>query len=495
MTALKDDFSFDYDRIGVLYDYVGDTFLERHIRELYTKHESEFVYLRNKEFNAKDLYDNLKQRIKNGESIPPKKDRMVFCHYLNLIDLNNEWVDRFFKQAKKMHEFVPYDNLSDQYHLICFRLKAKEIPDEKVDDYTQLLMKLGMEQSDVARQIYIIREQGLADNQIRKQEYGIAHMFHMCSRAGHNLLQPIRPTVECTIHLISYTDYYEDQQRECNEQLKKVEHWLTNKTDPRQNKIKKAILEICTTMNEKLRCKERELVEKSSVYPVRITEYIGNCFTGYKRNEGFINQRLSSLQKGELGNEIKEIEEATDFSPVLNTINDYCYPDLVSLQKSIELGTIKAELKKDDSFRNIEEVIEAAYNRFLKEIANGLDNLSEQKTDKENDKKQLIVLLNEAGLFNSLEDCFKRINNETRTGSFKGIPLSCQFSACFVNGPFVADWDMDRRNIEEESFVYSYPPINPLQVVMLIVYDYLTFKSEDDKSAENSVTDKIGLLF
>ena len=124
-----------------------------------------------------------------------------------------------------------------------------------------------------------------------------------------------------------------------------------------------------------------------------------------------------------------------------------------------------------------------------------MDNLSEQKTDKENDKKQLIVLLNEAGLFNSLEDCFKRINNETRTGSFKGIPLSCQFSACFVNGPFVADWDMDRRNIEEESFVYSYPPINPLQVVMLIVYDYLTFKSEDDKSAENSVTDKIGLLF
>ena len=492
MTYLKNDYSFQQDRIGVIYDYIGKTFLERHLRELY-RNDDQYVYLNvsdSKEFNAEMLFSLLNKKITNGELINPNETeygKVVYCHYLKLSDLTTEWVDNFFSQSKEMLDIVGYNNLSDQYHLICFRVRAREIPKDKVDQYVRLLLRLGTEySSEISRQIYIIREQGLINNQIRKQEYGIAQLFYMCSRKGHVLLQPVKTQSGTGIQIVRYADYYENQQKECQERLDKVLHWMDEEEDQGQVRLINDLRSVCIPLIEDLRSAELRLSEDISIHPVRITEYSGNCLLGYSRDEANVRRRFSAFREEALRKKAFEIVDNADFTSVYNLLDSYCQKDLISLREGIASEKIKEALLNDeDVMKNGKgrQIVEAVYEKFLQEISDRIEqeNLEEQLEEKLIEKRQVTVLLNEAGLFSNLGNCFQRINAVTQLGAIQGKLLKNQFSACLVNGPYIDNWDINGTDIAGVTTAFGFQNIHPLQVAMLREYNYLSFDGVEDK--------------
>lgn len=500
MTVLNNNYSLQQTRTGVVFDYVGDTFIEHHLKELYGDNDNDqYVYLKNKDFNAQTLFFLLREKNRSGDLIVPNEpwsNRLVYCHYLRLSDLSAEWVDNFFSQSEEMLKLAPYNNLSDQYHLICFQVVAREIQGDEAERCMQLLLRLGTEHSEeISRQIYILREEGIANNQIRKQEYAIAQLFHMFSRKGHELLQPVNPRKGTGVQMVRYADYYDNRQLNCQKHLEKIKYWMEGEEDAGQVKLIDTLLDICNPLIEKLRKMEREFDTASGVYPVRITEYSGNCIFGYRRNENYVRKRLHAQKEETLRGEALRIVDGSDFTSVYDLLDRYCYRDMDSLGEGIASERIKEALKnKGIKNGKGKEIIEAAYDRFIKEVSSLVvqENLNKQKEEKKREKRHVTVLKNEAGEFLNINDCFQRIFAMTQKSAFHGKPLAEQFSACLVNGDYLNQWDINNIEIAEVDTAFGYPPVKPLQVVMLREYNYLTFNEYDD---EEEIKKYLRLLF
>lgn len=220
--------------------------------------EGQAVYLRNSQMDGLALFSHIQGLIREGEALFSRSRRMLFCYYLPLEDLTEQWVNDFFTRAEEFKKYVPINNSFDQHYMICFSLATNFIPAEKHNELARLLVRLGMENTIISHQIYLLRIAGFQE--YTSQEHAMVQLIHLLSRADYHKIRQTK--AGNTVRMIDYADYYEDRAIKCDTRIKEIDAWEAGANDPGLAGILGMIKNITNPAVEKLQSASREFRKK-----------------------------------------------------------------------------------------------------------------------------------------------------------------------------------------------------------------------------------------
>ena len=171
---------------------------------------------------------------------------------------------------------------------------------------------------------------------------------------------------------------------------------------------------------------------------------------------------------------------------------DYHLPDLEELKARLENGTLRKSIFESVSESQNEPEIKA----LVEEVCCECEKIAQEMTQdipglrrkKQNDKKRYQKELQMAGRYQSLEDCFSRINEDIRPDPIRGRFSDNVNCVALISGRCLDEWNTRQYTITGEGIAYRYPGIRPCEIVELVEYDVLNID-------EPNVAEDIKLLF
>ena len=490
MPTNLDNFNTSQDALTIVFNEQPEqNMIESWIDSLFE--EGQYLYFDRGEFsgNGKDLFKYLQKQIRDGEALMPDSQRMLMCYYMPLEELTEEWVDTYFERAREMRKYVQVSNSFDQHYMLCFSLRVNMLDEEDYDRIADLLLRLGTQDRMISQQIYLLRVSGFQE--FTSQEHAMVQLLHLLSRKDYHKIQPQRYAT--VIRMLDYLDYYEDRARNCSDMIEKLSAWDTGANDPDLagviSSIKMNLQPAAVLLHEAGRTFRR----KSQLYPVSIKDFEGNMFKGFHCKITANHPKLQKRREEFTERKRRELLESIDFNAIRKMIKeDYHLPDLEELKARLENGTLRKSIFESVSESQNEPEIKA----LVEEVCCECEKIAQEMTQdipglrrkKQNDKKRYQKELQMAGRYQSLEDCFSRINEDIRPGPIRGRFSDNVNCVALISGRCLDEWNTRQYTITGEGIAYRYPGIRPCEIVELVEYDVLNID-------EPNVAEDIKLLF
>jgi hypothetical protein len=488
MSTQLQNFDTNQDALTIFFDLQSEqNMIDIWMKELFEEGQS--LYL-NEEMDGNSLFAHLRDLIREGELLFPNSGRMLFCYYLPLENLTEEWINDFFERAESLQKAVEVNNSFDQHHMICLsRATYENISDERREELAKLIIRLAKEKPLVSHQVYLLRISGFQE--YTSQEHAMVQLLHMLSRRDyHKLRQQVKAGT--TIKMFDYVDYYEDRAANCVEKIKKIDEWENQAVDP---KMAKTIVMIRDTNNpsiEALQNASREFRKKSRVYPVSLSDFKGNFISGYTSSVT-ANHPILLKRCGEY-TERKRLEliEATSFDSVEKFIRkEFHFPDYEELKSSLEDGSLKKAVTegadKGDTASEIKTLSEALYEKLAGKLVKQTTDLQSLKKEKQKEKKRYMKELQTAGQYKNLEDCFARVNEDMKPKTIHGEFLELRMTLALIGGKALDGWNTNGYEIQGVREAYRYPAIKPNEIVLINESDLLNLGDSDPDTILNNM--------
>lgn len=430
-----------------------------------------YIYYQSSNYNAEELWGDIEQKLDRKEIILPVSQRVIFCNYIDLADVNEKWLQRFRERMRvfKLHGMV--DDMSQHYHLNFFRYQVSNIFDKKKQrEVFEVLSHLwDMEYQYMCHSEFLVYAGGLRPN-LAEQEKGMVRLLGMLSIHDYSRVIDIGQ-FEKSLCVFGETEYYERHAQKCEEGLQKLNSWLQQANDTNINDFASNLDNIVSRWIKKLEERLQIFQKEAGLYPMNVSDYREERRLGFPRlirrkyiRPEAIPQRLRDEKKKEIiavCDLIKNSSEKGQWKK--NLVLQLHYPDLLQLSQEWEDGTMKrtlknsidkykADLKSGEEELSTEEceVFQKAIYSWIEEFAQENlmpEKIGEMKEDKEGKKLQLEDEFRRASIFPNLMTCFSRVKESTEFRVPSVILPQEIGQIAIINSKIGKDWEIKGYDI------------------------------------------------
>lgn len=459
--------------------------------------EGECLYVDQTEMmSGRELLDFTSPKVRLGEVVIPASRKLVFCYYLYLAQLSEEWVEKFFEAETEYWKFNQAANYSDYQYIIALCFRANTILEEQRSKYTQILRLLAEKNNHngiLNRQVILLRVSGYDD--YSKQEQALILRLYLMSRRNS---VHWGGTGDSGIHMLNYMDYYENRASECLERIEEIKNWIEVPVDPDFNDLSEQLNGISNSVFNQLEDIRKRFSIRSRIYPVRIDQFRGNYLTGFRLSESTNNPRLVKRKKEFIEKEKERILDDADFSSINQLIDTaYHYPDREALSTKHRDGSLKAILigretqdQKDNARNNIYteySIKEGIYSRIEKILKKTAGNNNELLETKKTETRSLQKIKTEAGRYAAIVDCFDNIAVDIIPMEAHWRPLVEKSLIALISGSPAQNWDIRGYAIRDIDRVYRFSKISPCEIAVLLEYNMVPI--------DDSMNDTMNMLY
>lgn len=466
--------------------------IEAQMREVYAEHR-QYLYLTKLPESGKEFVQFLKKQRQAGDLAVPKGARMVFCHYLELRNLTEEWITAFYERAYDFRKSMGVNTTTfEQHYIFCFRYEVNTLEEDEKERARELLKKLVDGNEMISRQIYLLRIQGLDifDN----QEKGLVQMLHLISRNSYAVTLKGINTYKTYINMISYADYFENRVKSRQEQIKKIDAWMSEVSDPDLNRLKDAVKLSVAAPADTLGREMRGFSRRIPLYPANINDFRKKGFWPFVSYESTItrnNPIVARMRKKFVAEKSVILADGADLSePIRICEEEYNYKDYELLDEKLkDAGFLQDTLgdigKQDEAVKELAlKVIE----RFMKKAQKLASSREETKKAKLSERKQCLRELDKYDDYANLEECFNAIDLATQPKPIAGKYPDNVNTVVLVNDRCYNDWNSKGYDVQGVGTAYYYKNLGPCEIVMIKEYAMVNL-------ADENADDNLRILF
>ena len=475
-------------------------YFHKKLQETFDKRK--YIYYENSNSSEEELWNDIEQKLDTEEIILPVSQRVIFCNYIDIADVDEEWFQSFQRRMEVFKARGMVHDMSQHYHLNFFRYQARKIlGEEKQREVFQVLLKLwNIEYQYMRHSEFLIYAGGLRPNIMeQEQEKGILRFLELLSIRDYNKTINVEQFRQ-SLFVLGETEYYERHAQKCEEELKKLDSWSRHAKDENLNDFASGLNSIVSECTRKLQERMQIFQKESGLYPMSTRDYIkeGGLFrrTRYVRPQG-VPGRLRAEKKKEIisfCNQIKNSEEKEEWKKSLAL--QLHYPDLLKLSQEWNDGKIQtmlknsinnymAELQLGEGQLTVEEceIFQAAIYSWFEEFAQEnliKEKMIEMREEKEGKKLQLEDEFRRASIFPDIRTCFSQIKINTRFQVPSVVQAQEVEQIAMINSEIGQEWQTKGYDIagvrDEKTAVMN--NMYPYEIVYMKFGKYIDLTSE-----------------
>lgn len=477
MPTKLNDFNSAQDALTVFLDYRREKksdSVEDTLKERFKPMQALYLYGERCEESGAKLYQFLQNKIEAGEVVLPKSDRFVFCHYLPLNDLTEEWVKSWEKRVSEFQERLKVENLFQQYHVVCLIYESSKTPlGEKKEETVRLIKQLATDLPGVAHVVYLLYTNGFET--LAGQEQGIVQLLYVLSRKNtETMIEPMQHRT--WLKILMYSDYSRKMAEMWSKKIKLLTYWMTEEADPQKRLFVETIEEQLTGPAGYLQEAEIDFDSRVDIYPVHISDFekSGHLWnkTMYSRI-GADHEIIRRRKKEYFGILLEKMILEFDYTKVETMVmQKLCYKDMQKLPEFIkkDLQTaIEEELllnREERARESIRQLIQGVCGQIQKKLGKYLEAVDKIKTEKEKEMQEAQRALNIAGRYHDMGKCFQNIAKESEFRPMDGKFPEFIKDICLVGSECCGMWG-STTTIKGISDAYSCADIDPMDVAFL----------------------------
>lgn len=424
-----------------------------------------YIYYQNSDSSEDELWSDIEQKLETEEIILPVSQRVIFCNYIDLADVNEEWLQCFRNRMRVFQERGMVHDMSQHYHLNLFRYQTrKALSEEKKKEFFEVLSQLwNMKYQYMRHSEFLIYAGGLKPNLMeQEQEKGVLRFLELLSIRDCNRVLNVG-RFNRSLFVLGETEYYERHARKCEEELKKLDLWLRHAKDENLSDFASSLNSTVSEQARKLQERLQVFQRESGLYPMSTRDYIERRVLfrrSYVRPEG-VPRRLQDEKKKEIVsfcNQIKNSEEKEEWKK--NLTLQLHYPDLLKLSQEWREGRLQIMVKNSVNNYISEmqlaaeecEVFQKAVYSWIEEFAQEnliTEKMREMREDREGKELQLKDEFNRASIFSDLRTCFSQIKEKTRFQVPAVIQAQEVEQIAMINSEIGRDWQTKGYDITE----------------------------------------------
>lgn len=438
-------------------------YFHKKLQETFDKRK--YIYYENSNSSEEELWNDIEQKLDTEEIILPVSQRVIFCNYIDIADVDEEWFQSFQRRMEVFKARGMVHDMSQHYHLNFFRYQARKIlGEEKQREVFQVLLKLwNIEYQYMRHSEFLIYAGGLRPNIMeQEQEKGILRFLELLSIRDYNKTINVEQFRQ-SLFVLGETEYYERHARKCEEELKKLDLWLRHAKDENLSDFASSLNSTVSEQARKLQERLQVFQRESGLYPMSTRDYIERRVLfrrSYVRPEG-VPRRLQDEKKKEIVsfcNQIKNSEEKEEWKK--NLTLQLHYPDLLKLSQEWREGRLQIMVKNSVNNYISEmqlaaeecEVFQKAVYSWIEEFAQEnliTEKMREMREDREGKELQLKDEFNRASIFSDLRTCFSQIKEKTRFQVPAVIQAQEVEQIAMINSEIGRDWQTKGYDITE----------------------------------------------
>ncbi|MDO4322287.1 MAG: hypothetical protein Q4C61_07140 [Lachnospiraceae bacterium] len=443
----------------------------------------QYLYLRENDMTGEELFKRIREEIYECNVILPDSQRMVFCYYLELRDLTQEWVDCFFERARELQRLLSIDNMFTHHHMICLSYENVNPLAEEKSRIIGLLQQLAQSGPSISHVIYMLHVTGFET--LDSQEHGMVQLLHLVSRRDY--FRVAKPMGNKTyLKMLCYADYYEDRAAACQQRIKELSGWLTQENDPELSRLLGTVKLSLNAPVQELRKAISAFRRRIPLYPISVTDFQGNPITGYRSRISDNNPIIQQRKEEYISDIKKALAERADLSNARNILEEeFHYPDFCHLESLMEQGLLEQNvlggIDNRDNNPDIDSLARAVCGRVRCMAGSLIAVLEEKKEAVEKERRSNQRELKLAGKYRDLSNCFSRIEGDTGFSPIAGYFPENVERVVLISGKCFNDWLHQQYEIAGVTQAYRYPEIEPYEIVVLKEGDLLNLAEEDAK--------------
>lgn len=485
-----------YDALLVILDernVKNDSFFKKELEQAFDL--KKYVYYQNASLNADELWRDLEQKITDEDVILPGSERIVFCTYMDICDLNQEWLECFRERMAVFKTRGMAQDRLQHYYLTFFRYDTKHpLGRDKISDVPRLLNELwnpacqSMHHSE-----FLMYAGGLGGN-LNAQEKGMIRFLELLSTKDYSKAITIGNFTEA-LFVLSETEYYEKNAKNCREKIDQIEKWLNQENDPNLDSFVQSIIMKVSEWMNRYQEEMRQFQKGAGLYPISASEYTARGigpFRKYERPAGLHPQLKNEKKQCQMKfmNRMASSEEKEAWKGRLRQQMAFC--DLNTLSRMWNDGRLK------DMIRNVVDHSEAASrlsqeerNSFVEAFKKWVDEfvseeasesvLQEVRSEKASELFKYENELERASAFSDLDTCFRQIGNATRYRVPGVITTVDMEQLAIINNQVGQNWKMRGYTIAgiPEQDVIVLNNIYPYEIVYMKFGKYITLNQQN----------------
>ena len=491
MATLLTSFYSYQDALTLFFDYQND--MPRDLIDAVFQ-QNEYLYFdaSNSAMAGVQLFEYIRNKIDKYEISFPGTNRMVFCHYLRLNDLTQEWINNWKKQTLSFQERMHPQNPSDQFHVFCFVYEASSSPitSNRKETVAELLKLLQMELPDILHVSYLLYTDSF-DKPVRQQQGMIRNMY-ILSRKSTSSMISMTWKPNC-LKTITYADYSLVQAEQCVIKIETIKKWLEKEADPKLLTFISVIRDEFRGHVAKLAQAQLDFNDKVGIYPVSVEDFEKTGFWGRDRVSRFdIDHPVIQKRKEEFFEELREtLLRKYNFEGIRKLLDEKLnYKDLLLAKelagiKSENDGSLEQELFSyvkttvqipEDIVYPLIEKICIRIRSHIKEVTDDLNRIHRERL------LQLQRLENRfktLGRYSGIEECFQKINNETSFKPISGQTPGSITSVCIIGKTPYEEWQANQYEISGVLQAYYCDALGDIDVLLLKIGNLIDLAEDD----------------
>lgn len=441
----------------------------------------QYLYLEGNDWTGEELYHYIREKRDNFDIVLPANHRLVFCYYMKLNDLTEDWFERYKERIEALKQLLPVDHALQHYHIACFSYENITPLGNRKAEIIRILKQFHKYNAGVLHAEYLLYASGF--HTLDSQERGLVQMLHILSRRGY--FRVLQPTLHMNhLKILGYSDYYEDRAVSCQEKIQEITRWQQEENDPELNGLRDAMLQTMQPQMVELREAIKNFKKRVPLYPVSVRDFKRRWIFWHS---SMVTDKHPAIQKrrAEFLRDMRAVlAEKTDFSELERIMKtELTCLDLVHLKRELEQGILRQKIltsaENQDKTPEVLDLAENIWNLAEVRIQNILNGLEEKQMMYEKEKRKYQRELDLAGKYRSLQDCFDSIKEDTAFMTPAGIfPENTEMIA-LVSGNCYNVWLDKRYEINGFHSAYYCQEIAPCEIVLLKKGDYINMAEED----------------
>lgn len=460
-----------------------ENIIEAQMREVFAD-PRQYMYLKKVPETGKEFVQRLKKERQAGDLAVPKGERIVFCHYLELRSLTEEWIKDFFERAYDFRKSMGVNTTTFQHHYVfCFRYEVNTLEEDEKEKAKELLKKIAEGNELISRQIYLLRIQGL--DTYDNQEKGLVQMLHLLSRSSYAVTLKGINAYKTYINMINYADYFENRVKSRQEQIKKIDAWMTETSDPDLNRLKEAVRLSKAAPADALGREIRGFSRRIPLYPASINDFKKKgflMFTSYESTITKNNPIVAKMRKKFVAEKSELFASEADISePMRICEKEYTYKDYELLDEKLKDSAFIQDIIGDTGKQDeaVKELAEKIFERFADGAQKMASSRDEMKQAKFLERKQCLRELDKYDDYANLEDCFHAIDEATQPKPIAGKYPDNVNTVVLVNDRCYNDWNSKGYDVQGVGTAYYYKNLGPCEIVMIKEYAMVNLADEN----------------
>lgn len=491
------DFSCRQDALTVFMDYHNKeekNELHEIVKDFFNK-QMQIIYLCGDDCSKSgaDLYQFIRQKVQRYDATLPASNRFVFCHYLRLNDLTEEWITSWQERVQEFQNRLTVTDAFKQYHVVCLSYESSEHPlGNAKEEIAVLVKKLTTELLDIAHVTYLLYTNGFET--LTRQDQGIVQFLYLVSRDGtSSTLLPMQNRTR--LKMLNYSDYSEKMAEDCTRKIAELERWMTEEVDP-------GLLDFMDTVRTPLQNDSRELVDaemdfdsRVDIYPVHVDDFVK---TGFLPNSprtssiGADHEIIQKRKKEYFGNLLDKMVSGFDVRSLEEKVQKKLYyKDLQSLNEIMQIpaweeGSLEDRMRasvlsreEGRAKKSIEQLIDAICDKVRRKLREPLASTEKMRQEKQTEMQRTQKKLDVAGRFSDIHACFHSIASETAFKPISGLSPEFQKTMCLIGSECYGKWYSENYTIADVAYAHYCVDNDPTDITLFKTGDLLELNSDD----------------